>query len=413
MDSWLLKRLLRAFALFIFFLALPIYFFGSFFNMQSEVLVVAGVAFFIPCLLAFLAKRSRIRIAPADDLAADPSPPPDLPPQPPASPKVRTTRWLDIISHNSANTWYQNLLIIFSCIVYVRACYSLKYVDEAGEGDFTYYLDDTPFNLSAFEIAECFLAVTFGFDLFMRVHFGKDKYQFQLNTYFFVDMLAFASYLATAQMAPTATTKVHLYNAYVGSGIFRFLRLRKTLKKLDIYEKQRDVVVKFYTKTYVLTWRSAGMIILALQVGQYILSSCSMIMFAEFPCMLLEPEHCNENFHYFHRTLYFIVVTLSTVGYGDMSPCTDFGVVVLTLIVVIGALNVPLAVQQFHNLWLGGRVDETAEEIAALHEQTTQILKGLDVLERLAREEEKLLTSQTTIPPPQTPQPLVLEPSDF
>lgn len=384
----LCKKSLRAFGLFGFFIAFPILYFWSFFDLQSAVLIVAGVAFLIPSLLAIIAKKSRnLRIAPIDDRPSfSQAPETSLP----FSSAETPSRWLEMVAHNSVNTWYQNLLIVLSCVVYVRACYSLNYDDEEGNGEnFTYHLEDTPFNLSAFEISECFLAVTIGYNMFMRATFRREQHPFQLNTYFFVDILAFVSFLATAQMAPTVSTRVHMYNAYVASGIFRFLRLRRTLKKLDIYEKQRDVVIKVYNKRYILSWRSAGMIILGLRVGQYILSSASLMMFAEYPCAILEPEHCDENFHYFHRTLYFIVVTLSTVGYGDMTPSTDLGLIFLTLIILVGALNVPLAVQQFHDLWQSDQPDFTSQKLDTLQQQVAKVLQNIDNLETLMREEEE------------------------
>lgn len=42
----------------------------------------------------------------------------------------------------------------------------------------------------------------------------------------------------------------------------------------------------------------------------------------------------------FHEMLYFMVVTMTTVGYGDISPETDYGrgLVVLTVVVILSVL---------------------------------------------------------------------------
>ena len=55
-----------------------------------------------------------------------------------------------------------------------------------------------------------------------------------------------------------------------------------------------------------------------------------------------ESEGYEDNFWAFHNTLYFIIVSLSTVGYGDMSPSTELGRGVMTFIICAGLVIVPL-----------------------------------------------------------------------
>lgn len=372
------RRFVRSSIVFAYFLLLPTTFFGFMFEMEGAVLAVTAVAFSVPTLLAVLASRTRtLRVVPITPELQDRS---LHPPSPKNS--ATPTSWLHLMSHNSANSMYQNFLNVFSCIIYIRACYSLSY-EEDETGNFTYQLVDTPFALRAFELAECFCAITIGFDLFLRA-----QQKVELNSYFFIDFLAFTTFLSTSQVAPASAMKEHLFNSYVASGIFRFLRLRRTLKKLDVFESKTDVIVHFPNRNFIIKWRSAGMIILALRVTQYILFSTSLIMFAEFPCSKLEPLKCNENFRIFHRSLYFIIVTLATVGYGDMVPCTDLGVICLFFIVLIGAACVPLAVQQFLNLYR----DETMEESKS-NTQEILLSKVLDRLERI----EGMLKEETKV----------------
>lgn len=40
----------------------------------------------------------------------------------------------------------------------------------------------------------------------------------------------------------------------------------------------------------------------------------------------------------FHETIYFLVVTMATVGYGDIHPTTASGMITITLAICIGAI---------------------------------------------------------------------------
>jgi len=43
----------------------------------------------------------------------------------------------------------------------------------------------------------------------------------------------------------------------------------------------------------------------------------------------------------FHETVYFLVVTLTTVGYGDIHPTSAVGMITVTLVICIGAVLIP------------------------------------------------------------------------
>lgn len=58
--------------------------------------------------------------------------------------------------------------------------------------------------------------------------------------------------------------------------------------------------------------------IVGTKVILYLMASSAMIMFAEFPCLGVADnvDKCNPYFMKFHRTLYYVCVTLATVGFG-------------------------------------------------------------------------------------------------
>ncbi len=68
--------------------------------------------------------------------------------------------------------------------------------------------------------------------------------------------------------------------------------------------------------------------------------------FAEYPCEADGFANCHDEFKQFHTTVYFIVVTLSTVGYGDITAGTNFGRMLVIVIIVLGLISVPLQINK-------------------------------------------------------------------
>jgi hypothetical protein len=60
---------------------------------------------------------------------------------------------------------------------------------------------------------------------------------------------------------------------------------------------------------------------------------------------LLRPGEVNTRDFNFHNSVYFTVVTIATVGYGDFTPTTSLGKVVCVCTIILAAVIVPLEVQ--------------------------------------------------------------------
>ncbi|KAH8094993.1 hypothetical protein JL720_2262 [Aureococcus anophagefferens] len=133
-----------------------------------------------------------------------------------------------------------------------------------------------------------------------------------------------------------AGTKVGGYSMFILFGVFRFLRgLRFERFVLMRYGyvgvpslRLNGVYVRFITLLF-------KMIFIVLSMGALI--SC-----AEYPCgpnavrhdRLEELGNCNIAFRSYDRCIYFLIVTFSTVGYGDMYPATQVGRFVIIVILV-------------------------------------------------------------------------------
>lgn len=114
------------------------------------------------------------------------------------------------------------------------------------------------------------------------------------------------------------------YSAYNLGGICRFLGLLHVILPL-----QRRITEKHCIGFFVV-----------LKLIFVTLTGAALMFVAEKPCMALQDE-CDSGFDDFGNTLYFIFVTLSTVGYGDMSPKTGMGKVAIAFIIMSSISYLP------------------------------------------------------------------------
>ena len=112
-----------------------------------------------------------------------------------------------------------------------------------------------------------------------------------------------------------------------GFKLFRLLRLNKAFKTLKLlrYSKSFQVILMVVKKE-----RQALLAVCYLACGYIVLSA--LIMFS------VEPD----SFETFFDAIYWAVVTLTTVGYGDIYPVSDIGRVVSMLSSFVGIAIVAL-----------------------------------------------------------------------
>ena len=112
-----------------------------------------------------------------------------------------------------------------------------------------------------------------------------------------------------------------------GFKLFRLLRLNKAFKALKLlrYSKSFNMIISVIKK------EKKGLFAVCVLAGGYILLS-ALVMFQ------VEPD----SFDTFFDAIYWAVVTLTTVGYGDIYPTSDVGRVVSMLSSFMGIAIVAL-----------------------------------------------------------------------
>lgn len=262
------------------------------------------------------------------------------------------------------NRWphelYQFALTVLSCSVWIAYTYNLSYVVDvdAGPNQFDYQL---AFSDQAFQVMigiEYFLIVSFSLDYLIGLWASVNGWQFMFNYYRMIDLLCFVgvaymSFTGHGFAAPQAT-----YSYYLLQGFLRFLRLRRALSGLDAiaatspnwnYERQLS---HDYTFTLSIGPRQAQKIIVMFRIFLYLMSSAALILAVEFPCIDLadDPEKCTAGLQKFHMCIYFIVVTFSTVGYGDLACATTLGRMAVTFSIILAILQIPQELDEWNKV---------------------------------------------------------------
>ena len=147
------------------------------------------------------------------------------------------------------------------------------------------------------------------------------KYQGQKGAAFLRYPLSFFAIVDLLSILPSITV------LNPGFKLFRLFRLNKAFKALKLlrYSKSFSLILS------VMKRERKGLLAVCILAGGYVLLS-ALIMFQ------VEPE----SFDSFFDAIYWAVVTLTTVGYGDIYPTSDIGRVVSMLSSFMGIAIVAL-----------------------------------------------------------------------
>lgn len=120
-----------------------------------------------------------------------------------------------------------------------------------------------------------------------------------------------------------------------GFKIFRITRLLRILRlfKLVRYSEKIQVFGK-------VLYKERGVLLGVLGISMFYVFLTALIMFNAEPH--IDPENGSVTFETFFDALYWATVTLTTVGYGDLTPVTDLGRFVSMLSSLFGVAIIAL-----------------------------------------------------------------------
>lgn len=159
---------------------------------------------------------------------------------------------------------------------------------------------------------EWFFTILFSVEYLLRIYASPKPLKYIFSFYGLVDLLAIIpSYLAL--FIPEASYWLVLRLLRV-LRIFRILKMARHLTEANllvrsIYQSRRKILV-FFTAILVIS-----------------------IIFGSLMFLVEEPEH---GFTSIPISIYWTIVTITTVGYGDITPQTPFGQIIATLAMLTG-----------------------------------------------------------------------------
>ena len=163
----------------------------------------------------------------------------------------------------------------------------------------------------------------------------------------FIDMI---SCCATSWIAFVPQTYYSIYNM---GGVFRFLGLMHAIVPFEHKIKTKKIMG----------------LIMVLKCIFVALMGTAVMFVAEKPCHALQDD-CDDGFQHFGNTLYFVFVTLSTVGFGDMAPKTVAGKIGIVFIIMASISYLPNIISDVLEMCRKSHIHDRLDE---MHEDIRQV----------------------------------------
>jgi len=163
-----------------------------------------------------------------------------------------------------------------------------------------------------FDYAEWFFTIIFTIEYILRIIAAKNKRQYIFSFFGVIDLLSILpSYLALFLPSVQYIMVVR---------ILRLLRIFRVLK-LTKYISEMDVLILSFKNSW----------------NKILILLYTIIMIAViFGAILYIVEGSDSGFTSIPKSIYWAIVTLTTVGYGDIAPITPLGQVLSSVIMIMG-----------------------------------------------------------------------------
>jgi len=193
--------------------------------------------------------------------------------------------------------------------------------------------DNVPLFAESFFVIETVCIVWFTVELLVRFAASPDHIAFFRNAMNIVDVIAIAPYFFSLGTA-VAEEGRSLGNRAMSLAVLRVVRLVRVFRifKLSRHSKGLQIL----GQTIRASMRELGLLVFFLFICVVLFSSA--VYFAE-----ADDEH-NSQFESIPNAFWWAVVTMTTVGYGDMLPISPLGKLVGSLCAIAGVLTIALPV---------------------------------------------------------------------
>lgn len=164
-----------------------------------------------------------------------------------------------------------------------------------------------------FHVLDIFFMIIFTLEYILRLMCVRSKRQFVLSTYGVIDLLAvLPSYLE--YFIPQSHMLMIIRS-------FRLLRVFRIFGMVKFLDESRDLVFAL-----VRSFRKIAVFLFFVLVLTFFLGSLMYV---------IEYNH-NPDFSSIPQSIYWAIVTITTVGYGDIAPATAIGKILASFIMILG-----------------------------------------------------------------------------
>ncbi|XP_015255660.1 PREDICTED: potassium voltage-gated channel subfamily A member 3-like [Cyprinodon variegatus] len=184
-----------------------------------------------------------------------------------------------------------------------------------------------------FFVIETLCIIWFSFELLVRFFACPSKTTFSKNIMNIIDIVAIIPYFITLGTELAESQQTNGGQQAMSLAILRVIRLVRVFRifKLSRHSKGLQIL----GQTLKASMRELGLLIFFLFIGVILFSSA--VYFAE-------ADDPSSSFTSIPEAFWWAVVTMTTVGYGDMHPVTIGGKIVGSLCAIAGVLTIALPV---------------------------------------------------------------------
>ena len=220
----------------------------------------------------------------------------------------------------------------------------------------------------AFNVFEWVVTILFTIEYILRVYATGKPLKYVFSFYGIIDFLAFAP----TYLMPLFPQSQYFFVARALRllRIFRILKLVRYVKGsrtlISALRESRGKIVVFLTSVFVL--------VIIMGTLMYLI------------------EHGTHGFTSIPRSIYWAIVTLTTVGYGDIVPYTTLGKFVASLIMILGygIIAVPTGIVSAELTRSKKQREQLKNQSEILEKENEIISKETEILEKLKAIENKL-----------------------
>lgn len=219
-----------------------------------------------------------------------------------------------------------------------------------------------------FFIIETACIIWFVFEIIVRFLVCPSKRKFLNNLMNVIDLISIIPYFVTVITELAAVTHNNTGGQNMSLAILRIIRLVRVFRifKLSRHSKGLQIL----GQTLKASMRELGLLIFFLFIGVILFSSA---------IYFVEVDDPNTQFVSIPDGFWWAVVTMTTVGYGDMCPITLGGKIVGTLCAIAGvltiALPVPVIVSNFNYFYHRETEQEDKKTISEESQKLGSVIK--------------------------------------